>query len=383
MNKVKYKLVMIVLIVSLCSGFLFWKLEPAKNLSKQDFFIGIDTAYDNVEDIKKLVDKVKFYTNFFGIGSSGITFNRTKLDEICQYVYDSGLYFMVYKHPTEKINQSQWIADARQRWGNHFLGIYLFDEVGGRQIDLDKYVLMKEADNYTDAANKYVSILDEKLKEYTEDEMNVNDLLLFTGDYALYWFDYEARFDVVLSEFGWNHSRLLNVALNRGAAKMHNKDWGVIITWTYNAPPYLESASELYHDMILAYLSGAKYVIILNYSPEKITSHGIVSEEHFDAIKQFWSYIHANPQRAEMYTPPGTQIAYILPKDYGWGFRGYEDRVWGFWLDETSIKIGTDVNYLLHTSPLGLDIIYDDPKYYDQMQVYSKLIFWNETVTIP
>ena len=65
------------------------------NPSKPDFFVGVDTAYDDVEDIKKLVDEVKSYTNLFGIGSSGITYDRTKLDEICQYVYESGLYFIV------------------------------------------------------------------------------------------------------------------------------------------------------------------------------------------------------------------------------------------------------------------------------------------------
>lgn len=85
---------------------LFWRFEPVKNPSKPDFFVGVDTAYDDVEDIKKLVDEVKSYTNLFGIGITGITHNRTKLDEVCQYVYDRDLYFIVYKHPTEKIDQT-------------------------------------------------------------------------------------------------------------------------------------------------------------------------------------------------------------------------------------------------------------------------------------
>ena len=238
-----------------------------------------------------------------------------------------------------------------------------------------------EADNYTDAANKHVDYVDEFLRHYTEDYLNWGDLLSITADYALYWFDYKAGFDVVLSEFGWNHSRLLNVALNGGAAKMHNKDWGAISTWTYREPPYLESADELYYDMILAYLSGAKYVIILKYSPEKCTPYGTLTEEHIDAMKRFLDYIHTNTHRLGIYCPTCTQIAYVLPKDYGWGFRGSEDKVWGFWGDELSIKMGKNIDYLLHTHQLSLDIIYDDQDYYDNMQIYCKLYFWNGTET--
>jgi hypothetical protein len=379
----KYRVIFAILLVSMFFVLLFWGLEPVKDPSKPDFFVGVDTAYDDVEDIKKLVDEVKAYTNFFGIGSSGITFNLTKLDEVCQYVCDSELYFMVYMHPppTEDIDQPQWVADARQRWGDLFMGLYIVDELGGRQIDCDEnFMPIREADNYTDAANKYDEYVRHFLNIYTE-ELHAGDLLSITADYALYWFTYKAGYDVILSEFGWNHSRQLNIALNRGAAKMHDKEWGAIITWTYYEPPYLESADELYYDMVLAYLSGAKYVIILNYSPEKCTPYGTLTEEHFGAMKRFWNYIHTNPHRLGVYCPTCTQIAYVLPKDYAWGFRGYEDKIWGLWIDPLSIQMGKDVDYLLHTHHLGLDIIYDDPEYYNKMRIYSKLYFWNGTVT--
>ena len=378
----KYRVIFAVLLVSMLFFLLFWGLAPVNDPSKPDFFVGVDTAYDDVEDIKKLVDEVKAYTNLFGIGSAGITHNRTKLDEVCQYVYDSGLYFIVYKHPTEKLNQTQWIADAKEKWGDRFLGVYLFDEIGGRQIDDDHSRKVEEADNYTDASNKYVGYWSEYLRGYTEVKNDFANLPLFTADYALYWFDYEIKFDVVLSEFGWNHSRLLSIALNRGAAKMHNKDWGAIITWTYYEAPYLESAAGLYYDMVLAYLSGAKYVIILNYAQEKLTPYGTLTEGHLDAMKRFWNYIHTNPHRLGIYCPACTQVAYVLPKDYAWGFRGSKDKVWGLWVDELSTKIGKDVDYLLHTHHLSLDIIYDDPKYYENMGVYGELHFWNGTKVI-
>jgi hypothetical protein len=375
----KYRVFLAVFLISIFFVALFWRTEQVKNPSTPDFFVGVDTAYDNVEDIKKLVDEVKDYTNFFGIGSTGIVWNFTKLDDVCQYVCDSGLYFMVYMHYHEEINQTQWVAHAKQMWGDCFLGLYVADEFGGRQID-GSYLAVPEADNYTDAANKYVDFVGEFLRHYTGDYLHSGDLLSITADYALYWFDYKAGYDVVLSEFGWNHSRLLNIALNRGAAKMHNKDWGAIITWTYREAPYLESADELYYDMVLAYLSGAKYVIVFNYAQEKITPYGTLTEEHLDAMKRFWEYVQTNPERLGIYCPTCTQIAYVLPKDYGWGFRGSIDKVWGLWVDDLSTQMGKDVDYLLHTHHLSLDIIYDDPEYYNNLCIYSKLYFWNGTV---
>lgn len=48
----KYKVLLAVLLVSMFFFLLFWRLEPVKNPSKPDFFFGVDTAYDDVEDIK-------------------------------------------------------------------------------------------------------------------------------------------------------------------------------------------------------------------------------------------------------------------------------------------------------------------------------------------
>ena len=77
------------------------------------------------------------------------------------------------------------------------------------------------------ATNEYVGLLDEHLKHITEYYMHAGNLALFTADYALYWFDYKAGYDVLSREFGWNHSRLLNLALCRGAASVQGKEWGL------------------------------------------------------------------------------------------------------------------------------------------------------------
>jgi len=79
-------------------------IEQSSKPNPSDVLVGVDVAYDNVEDIKNIVSEVKSYTNFFVVGSTGITYNVTKLSEVCQYVYDSGLYFGIFAHPTGKYN---------------------------------------------------------------------------------------------------------------------------------------------------------------------------------------------------------------------------------------------------------------------------------------
>jgi len=355
-------------------------LKTYPNPAQVDVFVGIDAVYDGVENIKSLVDEVKSYTNFFVIGSTGITYNITKLNEVCQYVYDSGLYFTTFTHPANlSFSQAQWISDARQRWGSRFLGLYAYDEPGGHQIDRYQLgnlslMLVPEASNYTDAANKYAENLNETLSEFRID-WHVGDFPLLTSDYALYEFDYRGGYDTIFAEFGFNFSRPLHIALCRGAATLRNKDWGVMITWTYDNPPYLESGPELYNDMVAAYQNGAKYILVFDY-PKNNATYESLQEKHLEALKQFWQYIKNNPRTSDTISE---RVTYVLPKDYGYGFRGSNDTIWGLWeADNLSSKIWSDVNALVEQYKTRLDIIYEDDLQLNIAE-YTKLVFWNGT----
>ena len=342
------------------------------------------------------VDEVSSYTNTIILGSTGITHNFSKLNEACQYIYDKGMYFMIYAHPIgdpeELLVQCEWIVDAKPRWGDKFLGLYAFDEPGGRQLDNATWkVLLDEywfADNYTDAADKYVNELTLIINHAIDDQMCGVDLPLFTSDYALYWFDYKSEYDAVFAEFGWNYSRELNVALCRGAANVQNKEWGAILTWTYTQWPYLESGSELYNDMVLAYENGAKYIIVFdtneNYTHsvlDKDAEGNYEAQGHYDALKQFWQYVEDNPRSSD---PIRNRVAYVLPEGYGYGFRGPDDKIWGLWeADEFSLEISTELGSLLDRYQNRLDIIYDDGLEAGNSYGYSRLIFWNGTVWVP
>jgi hypothetical protein len=340
-------------------------------------FFGVDAVFASVENTKLLIDEVKSYTNFFVIGSTAITWNATRLNEVCQYLNDSGLYFSMYIHPSlpeYNFSDAEWIREARQKWPSSFLGLYAYDEAGGYQIERSQYMVVKEADNYTDAADKFVANVGSWLNQFRYD-WGVGDFPLVTSDYVLYDFDYKAGYDAVFAEFGWNHSRPLNVALCRGAASIQNKDWGVMITWTYDNAPYIESWQELYDDMVYAYQNGAKYILVFDY-PENST-FGILTEQHLDALKQFWQYVQDNPRTTNTVED---RVAYVLPKDYGFGFRMANDNIWGLWnADNQSNKIWSYTNSLLKQYKDTLDIIYED-HVGKNGALYEKLIFWNGTV---
>jgi hypothetical protein len=170
----------------------------------------------------------------------------------------------------------------------------------------------------------------------------------------------------------------LHIGLCRGAAEAYNRDWGAIVTWEYTAEPYIESGEELYDDMVLAYQNGAKYVVVFNYP--KIEPYGILTDDHFDALKEFWSYIHSNTQE---HGAIKGEAAYVLPQDYGFGFRSAEDKIWGLWqADELSEKVWDDTNELIGRYGSRLDIVYSDPEVMDSVERrYEKLFFWDETIT--
>jgi len=335
-----------------------------------DVFFGVDVAYENLTEIKTLINEISPYTNLFVIGCTGITHNATRLNDICQYVYDKGLSFIVY---SEGALQRQWLEDAKNRWGERFLGFYVWDENGGKQLDLYEYKAVDEADNYTDASNQFVDRLKSSLNR-----MNYTDPAvpcLFTSDYALYWFNYKAGYDVLLAQLGWNYRRQLNIALCRGAATMQEKEWGVIITWTYTEPPYIESGEELYKDLVLAYENGAKYISIFD-SNENYTQ-GILNEEHLAALKQFWQYMQNNPREN---SATSDRVAYVLPQDYGYGFRGPTDKIWGLWeADNLTEQICETLGNFMIKYGSRLDIIYDEGLEPDNTYGYSKLLFWNSS----
>jgi hypothetical protein len=352
--------------------------------NQPDFYFGIDVAYESIEETKALIDKTVNYTNSFIIGCYG-DYNRTRLMILTQYVYDKGLYFMVYSDDP-RFPPAEWYEQARTQWKDKFLGMYYIDEPGGNQLDQSKYPMVRREDgvqSYADAAEAYINRTNWYLRtgrfSIGHSFAYPTEFKLFTSDYALYWYDYKAGFDTVFAEFGWNYSRQINVALCRGAATAQNRDWGVMIAWTYTHPPYIESGPELYNDMVLAYQTGAKYIMLFDSNAD--WTAGILQQEHLDAMKQFWEYTKAHPRTI---TPFSQRTAYVLPEYYAYGFRGPNDKIWGIWeADSIAQNISMSVSSLLNVCNNTLDIIYPDDNFPVNSLGYENVIHWNDTRLLP
>ena len=106
---------------------------------------------------------------------------------------------------------------------------------------------------------------------------------------------------------------------------------------------------------------------------------GILEEEHLEALKSFWQYVNRNPRIVDAMD---SRVAYVLPEDYGYGFRGPDDKTWGLREDDPlSDQIWKDASTLSEDCGLQLDIIYEDGVEHNSTSRYSKLVFWNGTVT--
>ncbi|HSV48904.1 MAG TPA: hypothetical protein VLH35_01185, partial [Candidatus Acidoferrales bacterium] len=204
--------------------------------------------------------------------------------------------------------------------------------------------------------------------------------------YGLYWFDYQAGYDTVFAEFVWNNSREQEIALVRGAARAFDRDWGVMITWKYSnytGSPYIESGTELFNDLLLAYNQGAKYAIVFDYPEIDSAEYGILKTEHLAALKQFWNYTNTHGRTNEAYK--NTRIAYVLPENYGFGFRSATDTIWGLWsADSQAAGIYNDVQGLIRENGANFDIVCNNSTLVaDVKDRYEQLIFWNGTIIMP
>ena len=171
-----------------------------------------------------------------------------------------------------------------------------------------------------------------------------------------------------------------NIALTRGAAQMANKTWGAIVTWKYDSPPYLDTAEEIYNQLLLAYESGAKYLTVFNYPtyPDN-NEYGLLTEQYFDALLMLWTTVMDNSQTTSNTNYRNAQAALVLPSNYGSGLRNQNDRIWGFWgSDDISAQVLNSTRTLIWMYGTRIDIVYDDP-IFPVADRYPFVYYWNQT----
>jgi hypothetical protein len=245
----------------------------------------------------------------------------------------------------------------------------------GSLLSYEVLVEQNPIQTYGDAADVFVDMQRGLLEGIDKTQLNKQDLLVFTADYGLYWWNYKGGYDVVLAELAWNHSAAQHIGLVRGAANLLGKSWGTILTWKYTQTPYLAEGEEMFEQMKLSYEAGAEYVIIFNYS-EDPTNPNTLQEEHFQALEHFWTEVVQNPEIIHGGITP--EAVLVLPNNYGWGMRNPDDNIWGLWSpDDTCQQIWNQMQTKLNQYGAKLDIVYDDPNY-PIANHYPTIHYWNE-----
>ncbi len=490
MKRVKIFSIIIILIIIIGAGATINYTILSKNSEAKPIHFGVTYGGDNSEDAKKIIDKVKDYTNLFVVASGELQNDIIKLEDVCDYAVNSGLDIIVYfgAYETQSPYTTTFLASAHDRWGSHFSGVYYGDEPGGKILDGEKYVTSDlgeipnlgrvgkssyslriiQSNGSIDSVKEYTfagdfagmissSSLDTNSGSYnsttylpdgrivlsdidsaltywpngtvsyqkgtetpvvvagkggisqfepyqkvwdsrplssindsstiatayvnvkqksTSSIRNQSDLKLFTSDYALYWWNYKSSYDTVFAQLGWNNTAAQEIGLVRGAANLQGKNWGTIITWKYDQAPYLASGDEIYQQMKESYECGAEYVIVFNYAEEMSGPYGTLKDEHFQALERFWNDVVKNPSVA--HGGVKAEAVLVLPKDYGWGMRNKDDKIWGLWKpDGTSEQIWSQLQQRLDQYGLKLDIVYDDPAHPVEDK-YANIYYWNQ-----
>ena len=137
--------------------------QVSEDLSSNDkIFFGVTFGGNTTDEAKLLIDKVKDFTNLFIVDNWDVAMNETTLTEICNYAVNANLNVMVYfsfiffdssQLPTRYLDlfknasvepfHFRWLSTANERWGSKFLGAYVLDEPGGKQIDTGSYTGFK------------------------------------------------------------------------------------------------------------------------------------------------------------------------------------------------------------------------------------------------
>jgi hypothetical protein len=381
-------------IVALLTLLLFFGIEtfllPKNEATGQlEFYVGVECGYNNVTLCKQLINKIKDYANLFIIGSTDIVKNVSLLNDVCDYAIQKGMYLSVYFSPLQNYTalsqnataptQSSlpigWLKNATDKYGDRFIGAYVFDEPGGNQLDgaALKNKTISQTD-YQDIADVYISNVSTKIQPYQN-----TGVMTFTSDYGLYWFDYKSGYYAVFAELGGNNgSRQLPISLCRGAATAQGKEWGVIVTTRFYDGRILESGSELYDDLVLGFNSGAKFAVVFDYALTVSTSgqemvayqpqeYGILKDEHFEALKNFWQYTQKNPERRGSTV---ANVALVVPQNLGFGFRNAGDTVWGANGDALSQAIWAETYKYINQYGDRVDIVYNDHEFIGSIKTH-------------
>jgi hypothetical protein len=138
---------------------------------------------------------------------------------------------------------------------------------------------------------------------------------------------------------------------------------------------------------VSAYENGAKYIIV--FDSNKNFTQNVLQQDQFDAMKQFWQYTQNNPRTG---IPVSDRSTYVLPENYGEGFRSPNDTIWGLWYSDYNVAGGSlnftshirmSIATLLQMFGPSLDIVYPMANQTVESLGYKNVLYWNDSTLIP
>jgi len=410
MNRVHLSASVLIGILALSLATALVAHTQSSNTKTPSVYVGIAFGGTTVNQAILLIDRVKSYTNLFilNAGRNSLSINQTAVTEICDYATNQGLSIIINLGVKTKETpdwQLKFLNNAKDRYSEKFLGVYYDDEPMGIPFDWDWHgVFRNGSEAYQDPYLPALAPLFQRLQIASEtgqqpadynveaewyhnllmlnrghNQLKANNITTFTSDYMLYWYDFLGNYDTVFAQIIGSNTTENNKQISqiRGAANLQNKTWGTIITWSNLQPADLGTSETIHDQMVTAYNAGAKYIVLFNYPYNQTGNpYGILNDDQFTAMKKFWeqTVTKQNP------TAANTKAVLVLPKDYGWGMRNIDDRIWGIWpADDKAPIIWRNAQKLLAQHGLNLDIVYDDPAY-PFKDKYSEVYIWNQSL---
>lgn len=224
-------------------------------INRPNLFFGVDIGFGGEEDVYRVTEAVAGYTNLIILGSLNVTMDTGRLTRVCDYLYSKGFYFIIYlgfavtDYLPPRGPDPNFFNATHGRWGDKFLGVYVFDEIGGKQLDAsERPVNRTQVPEFVLNESGYSYVSEDYVATIIGDTAITLEWWVppysyyFMSDYGLYWFDYLAGYGTVFTEFVGNQSRQVAISMCRGAAHTigmsyghtSGQDWGAMITWKYD-----------------------------------------------------------------------------------------------------------------------------------------------------
>jgi len=138
--------------------------------------------------------------------------------------------------------------------------------------------------------------------------------------------------------------------------------------------------------MVQAYRNNAKYIVVFDTNAN--WTQNVLDSKQLNAIEEFWQYAQANPRTM---INPSDRSVYVLPQDFGFGFRSPNDTIFGLWNanwgGSSSLTFVADISMyvvtFLQMCGDSLDIIYPVSNSNIEALGYKNVVYWNDTTVIP